>query len=165
MGLGIPPVTLKIILEPNPLKSMMLVGKLAVHPNYNKHTRVFAMMQACLGNALFQKSLRDPKTTLSEFASRKELLSTRRARDIGGFPCIRDFPVYGISLHKGFPCTREGPNPFCIPCDPAALDQRPREQRFKIHDIRFEYPNQQDYSGCCINFDHGLLQQPHPHDR
>ena len=31
--------------------------------------------------------------------------------------------------------------------------------RTRVARVRAEYPNQLDYSGCCINLDHGPLQQ------
>ena len=31
--------------------------------------------------------------------------------------------------------------------------------RTRVARVRAEYPNQLDYSGCCIDFDHGPLQQ------
>ena len=62
MGLGIPPIKFKIMLESNPLKSRILVRRLAVNPTASKlatclscATHTHAHAQASLLNMLKQQ--------------------------------------------------------------------------------------------------------------
>ena len=51
MGLGIPPLQIKIMLESNPLKSTMLVGRLAVFATKCAHSNSISMTE-CIGFAV-----------------------------------------------------------------------------------------------------------------
>ena len=43
--------------------------------------------------------------------------------------------------------------------EPALKNHSATGTRTRVARVRAEYPNQLDYSGCCIDFDHGPLQQ------
>ena len=97
MGLRIPPLSIKMMLESNPLKPTMLVGRLGVRGSDSGHladwgvpagSRADSASGACLGSSSSFSSSSSSTTTTTTTKVRRAVVSAQAARLPGDYSII-----------------------------------------------------------------------------